>query len=416
MKIHAGFHPFEKVRETMTSAPDTLSARLSSEGLPEGASHIRFSRGGRLLFWTDNFPVFLRESLPMEALEAFLGEMANWIVPPDRSTIEKFRFMLGTEPRGGIGFGVRRQGIYPPGHAGLFYQKVENGWHCVLLGPVEEPLSPDMILGSRFFSGESGIQGAIEEWLVKMDNQLLENVALDVLQEGLPDTLLSGIDVHPVHSTAAASGSSDAPGSEHLASPADLPLARWWGTVDEKTQTGKHYTIHSTIRCGRVLPVVAVSADIRAVGTFGMSEYRKILSRMASKTLDAARAFSWSPRYRYVEGWREPEGYDTRWAGEILGHLVRESEEVSLLPVTATKQDLPKILRKTRPDEPYFWIPSREQVWIALRGTGVEKARAMVVPSIGARMSLCVGPPVSLEAFARMIADDLKGSSGSPSG
>ena len=99
-----------------------------------------------------------------------------------------------------------------------------------------------------------------------------------------------------------------------------------------------------------------------------------------------------------------------------MGHLVRESEEVSLLPVAATKQDLPKILRKTRPDEPYFWIPSREQVWIALRETGVEKARAMVVPSIGSRMSLCVGLPVSLEVFARTIADDLKGSSGSPSG
>jgi hypothetical protein len=416
MKINAGLHPFEKVRQTMTSAPDTLSARLSSEGLPEGASHIRFSRGGRLLFWSDNFPVFLRESLPMEAMEAFLGEMTNWIVPPDRSTIEQLRSMLGTEHRGGIGFGVRRQGAYPPGHAGLFYQQVENGWHFLLLGPVEEPLSPDMILGSRFFSGEPGIQGAIEEWLVSMDNQLLENVALDALQEGLPETILSGIDVRPVHSTAASSGSSDEPGSEPVAFPKDLPLARWWGTVDEKTQTGKHYTIHSTIRCGRVLPVVAVSADIRAVGTFGMSEFRKILSRMASRTLDAVRTFSWSPRYRYVEGWREPEGYAIRWTGEILGHLLRESEEISLLPVSATKQDLPKVLRKTRPDEPYFWIPSREQAWIALRGTGVEKARAMVVPSVGARMSLCVGPPVSLETFSRMIADDLTGASGSPSG
>lgn len=416
MKINAGFHPFEKVRETIPSAPDALSARLSSEGLPEGASHIRFSRGGRLLFWTDNFPVFLRESLPMDTLEAFLGEMTNWIVPPDRSATEKLRSMLGNEPRGGIGFGVRRQGMYPPGHAGLFYQQVENGWHCVLLGPREEPLSPDMILGSRFFSGESGIQGAIEEWLVSMDNQLLENVALEALQEGLPETLLSEIDVRPVHSTAAASRPSDEPGSEPVASPEALPLARWWGTVDEKTQTGKHYTIHSTIRCGRVLPVVAVSADIRAVGTFGMSEFRKILSRMASRTLDAVRAFAWSPRYRYVEGWKEPEGYAIRWAGEILGHLVRESEEISVLPVSARKQDLPKILRKTRPDEPYFWIPSREQAWIALRGTGVEKARAMVVPSVGARMSLCVGSPVSLEAFARTIADELKGASGSSSG
>lgn len=416
MKINAGFHPFEKVRETIVSAPDTLSDRLSSEGLPEGASHIRFSRGGRLLFWTDNFPVFLRETLPMDALEAFLGEMTNWIVPPDRSAIEKLRSMFGTEPRGGIGFGVRRQGMYPPGQAGLFFQQVEDGWHCVLLGPGEEPLNPDMILDSRFFSGESGIQGAIEEWLVSMDNKLLENVALDALQDGLPETLLSEIDVRPVHSTAAASRSSDEPGPEPVALPEDLPLARWWGTVDEKSQTGKHYTIHSTIRCGRVLPVVAVSADIRAVGTFGMSEFRKILSRMASKTLDAVRAFAWSPRYRYVAGWKEPEGYAIRWAGEILGHLARESEEISLLPVSATKQDLPKILRKTRPDEPYFWIPSREQAWIALRGTGVEKARAMVVPSVGARMSLCVGAPVSLETFARTIADDLKGASGSSSG
>lgn len=241
-------------------------------------------------------------------------------------------------------------------------------------------------------------------------------MALDALQDALPETLLSEVDVRAVHSTAAAARSSGEPGPEPVVPPEDLPLARWWGTVDEKTQTGKHYTIHSTIRCGRVLPVVAVSADIRAVGTFGMSEFRKILSRMASKTLDAVLAFSWSPRYRYVDGWKEPEGYAIRWAGEILGHLARESEEISLLPVSATKQDLPKILRKTRPDEPYFWIPSREQAWIALRGTGVEKARAMVVPSVGARMSLCVGAPVSLETFARTLADDLKDVPGGSSG
>jgi hypothetical protein len=110
-----------------------------------------------------------------------------------------------------------------------------------------------------------------------------------------------------------------------------------------------------------------------------------------------------------VDGWQEPEGYGKEWAPAVLGHLVAEGGSVTLLPVRATRKDLPLVLKKTRPDEPYFWSPAQERLWIALRGTDIEKAREIVSPSVASRMSLKVEPPVSLQGFARMSGVEFPG-------
>ncbi len=404
MKIVAAQHPLFRKSESPV-APDSLSEALLACGLPERASHIRFSGNGYLLFWTEDFPSFLREDLPLEAMEIFLREMENWAIPPDRNALERLRKMVLEESRGGIVFRVRRRHPYPEGRCGLFFRKVEDGIHYVLAGPGEGEVNLDAILSGSFFSRDVPFDPACAEWLTSLDDLLLAKVAIQTLRDGITDSFLSAVDVRPVRLGAGVLSLDDKKDdkNEKVPSPSGSSgLIRWWGTVVENADSGKQYRIHATIRCGRVLPVLTVSADVRSLGTIGMSGFRKVLARMSFRTLEAARDFSWSLRYRYVDGWQEPEGYRKEWAPVVLEHLVEESGEVTLLPLRATSKDLPMVLRKTRPDEPYFWSLAQERLWIALRGTDIEKARSLVSPSVAARMSLNVEPPVSLKGFSRM--------------
>ncbi|WP_053765299.1 hypothetical protein [Leptospirillum ferriphilum] len=405
MKIVAAQHPLFRKSESPV-APESLNEALRASGLPEDASHIRFSQKGSLLFWSDDFPSFLREDLPLDAMEIFWGEVESWMVPLDRGVLEKFREMLSKESRGGVLFRVRRRPPYPEGRCGLFFRNVEDGFHYVLVGSEKGDIDVEAILNTPFFSREDVFDPPCKEWLTFLDDALLAKVAVQTLQEGIPDAFLPAVDVRPVR----------VPPGEVFpeCSPEEVPvtsggagLARWWGTVVEHADTEKEVRVHATIRCGRVLPVLTVSADVHSLGTIGMSGFRKVLARISSRTLEAARDFSWSLRYRYVDGWKEPEGYAKEWASVVLGHLVGESGLVTLLPLRATRKDLPMVHRKTRPDEPYFWSDSQERLWIALRGTDLEKARSIVSPSVASRMSLRVEPPVSLQGFARMAGVDI---------
>ncbi|MCL4461393.1 MAG: hypothetical protein M1297_06765 [Nitrospirae bacterium] len=400
MEILAAKHPQDKKNEEPV-APEALAQKLLASGLPEKASHVRFSGKGYLLFWSDNFPSFLREDLPPEGMEIFLGEVASWVVPPDRGTVDRLREMIGESSQGGVVFRVRRRFPFPEGRGGLFFRKMEDGVHFVLVGPQAEEVNSERVLESPFFSGEDPFREDCLVWLTGLDDVFFEEMAVQTLREEIPDSFLSAVDVRSVRVLTGKPHAAENDG-ETVGPQGTSGLVRWWGTVVEEPESEKQYRIHATIRCGRVLPLLTVSADTRSLGTIGMSGFRKTLARMSARTLEAAQVFSWSPRYRYVDGWREPEGYGKEWAPAVLGHLVAESGEVTLLPVRATRKDLPVVLKKTRPDEPYFWSLAQERLWIALRGMSIEKARALVSPSVASRMSLKVEPPVSLQGFARM--------------
>ena len=407
MKIFAAQHPLFRQNEEPV-APGPLTESLLACGFPEKTSHVRFSGKGYLLFWSESFPSFLREDLPLEAMDIFLGEVENWVIPHDRTAVEHLRKTIAGESRGGIAFRVRRRPPYPEGRCGLFFRKVEDGIHFALMGPQEKAVDPEEVLAAPFFSQDVPFDRACAAWLTGLDDALLEEVAIQTLQEDISESFLSAVEMHSVRPGGGDPPSEEKEGESPLP-PVGTGLVRWWGTVVEQTDSEKQYRIHATIRCGRVLPVLTVSADVRSLGTIGMSGFRRVLARMSSRTLEAARNFSWSLRYRYVDGWQEPEGYGKEWAPAVLGHLVSEAGEVTLLPVRATRKDLPLVLKKTRPDEPYFWSPAQERLWIALRGTDIEKARELVSPSVASRMSLKVEPPVSLQGFARMSGVEFPG-------
>ncbi|MGL3710521.1 hypothetical protein ACSYAY_06615 [Leptospirillum ferriphilum] len=400
MKIVAAQHPLFR-KNGFPVAPESLNKVLLASGLPENAFHLRFSGKGSLLFWSEDFPSFLREDLPLDAMEIFLEEVESWSLPLDRGILERFREMLAKESRGGVVFRVRRRHPYPEGRCGLFFRKVEDGSHYVLVGPEKGEIEVDAILNTPFFSRDDLFEPPCKAWLTFLDDALLTNVAVGTLEEGIPDAHLPAFDIRPVRVPPGEGFLEGSPGETPVPSAA-AGLVRWWGTVLEQAEREKEVRVHATIRCGRVLPVLTVSADVRSLSTIGMSGFRKVLARMSFRTLEAARDFSWSLRYRYVDGWKEPEGYAKEWAPVVLEHLVEESGLITLLPLRATRKDLPMVHRKTRPDEPYFWSLAQERLWIALRGTDLEKARSIVSPSVASRMSLKVEPPVSLQGFARM--------------
>ncbi|MHB8543594.1 MAG: hypothetical protein ACYC9S_06280 [Leptospirales bacterium] len=400
MKIFAARHPFMKDK-VVIEAPEALSDLLSAVcgNFLSEAAHLGFSRAGHLLYWTENLPAFLRDFLPVDGIDVFFMEMRNWADPKGKKILDVFRPKLLSETRADIAFSVVRCGLIPAGMVGFFSLKQADRFHFTLVGPGGIKPDSDEILNSSLFSDDSVFQSKIDVWLKSLDNDLLERMAMEVFHDDIPESSIPGLVIRSVENPDKnlVDGSDCA---QDFVTLKDNPaLFRWWGTVIEEIDQSRNYWIHTVVRCGRVLPVLTVSADIHALKKIGVFPLRKVLTRMSGRILEVAQAFTWSPKYRYVNDWLEPKGYDIKKAGEIIECIVQESKDVMILPIQSSVRTLPEVFRKSRLDEPYFWDSDHEMVYVVLRNTTMENAERIVSPSIALRMALPVGAPMSLESF-----------------
>lgn len=399
MKIIAAVHPLLE-GSSPKIAPASLSETLSdpSSGLPSESWHIGFSRAGNLLYRTDNLPDFL-ESLPTaDAMDLFLEAVGNWIQFKDLKAYGEFRTKIFTDSRTETVFRVNRRDVHSPQMIGIASMKYEDGYHIVMI-PEMAGVHADIVLRPDFFSGESKIVGLIGEWLETVDEVTLTEVALETFRNETQNTSPANIRIRPVNGPRVGIPmDSGAPGTPQVLG--DMAaLTRWWGTVVENAERPKNFWIHTVLRCGRIHPVVIVSADTEVIKGMGITPFRQILTKMSEKILEIARSYTWSRKYRYAKYWTGPSGYDMKQAETVIEMMSLDGKPMSVIPVYATSRDLKSVTRKIRIDEPYFWDEKRHQLWVILRDTSLENAEVTVRPAFVSRMENLVGAPMSVETF-----------------
>ncbi len=405
MKIIASVHPLIDGKP-FKSAPDALSKLLSgSSGLPPASWHIGFSRAGNLLYRTDNMPDFFQNLSTVDAMDRFLEELDHWIQFKDLKNYGDFRSKIFTNRRIETVVRVNRRDKDTPLMIGIASRKFEDGYHVVLV-PEKDGTSADAVLRPGFFSEESKVMSMISEWLEKVDEETLSDVAVEAFRQETGDAGLPNVLIRPVTgSSVKLAMENGAPGTPHVVG--DMAaLTRWWGTVVENSDRPRNFWIHTVLRCGRIHPVVIVSGDTDIIRSVGITTFRKILTRMSEKILECARVFTWSKKYRYAKFWNGIAGYDIKQAEAIIEMMSLDGKPMSVIPIYATSRDLKSVALKIRIDEPYFWDEKHHQIWVVLRDTTLENAEVTVRPSFVSRMENLIGVPMSVETFVLTYCHD----------
>lgn len=402
MDLLAAPHPFCNRKQPCVSPPrisEILSAPESE--IPPDSWHIGFSRAGDLLYHSDSAPEFFGNTPTLKGLDAFLEELGHWINYKDFQNYESFRAKLFKDTRADTVVRVNRVEPSRPPMLGIACRKHANGFHVICVAGREGESSPDVVLKPGFFSNEDDFLKESKAWLESVDEDTLSGVAVETFQR---ETARSPI------STATIRGISGKPLKvPPYADPDQIPRmpgtvansGRWWGSLIENAASRpRDYWVHTMVRCGRILPVVTLSANTGSIENVGMTFFSNVLARMSEATLECAKSYTASAKYRYAKYWKGYEGYDLQKAELILELVSKDSGAVSIIPIHTTSQDLLRVSRKIRLDEPYFWDEKRSEVWVVLRNTSVENAELMVRPSLTTRLDgSLVGTPQTVESF-----------------
>ncbi|BAM06679.1 hypothetical protein [Leptospirillum ferrooxidans] len=400
MRIMASQHPLMS-QAPVLYAPDKVGSGLEANagGLPDGSWHMGFSKGGDLIYRSDNLPPLFSTMPTLKAQDLFFSELSDILPATETRTFDDFRNQIFSEKKAHILFKVRRKDLTLPPRMGISARKFENGIHVIFV-PEGKGLDPSVVKSPDFFSDDTKIQQEITSWLTRLDEETLCTTALGAFQSEYRQRYEPGILFRTAHGTPIGVP----PGTDSEKLPG-LPqnfsvMPRIWGSTLEGSQkTLEHLWIHTLLRCARVLPVVSVSANAEFLKRTGLATYRKVLQKMSLLILESVRTFTWSPQYRYARQWLNPAGFDIRQAESLVSKIRHETSEITFLPIRASASTLKGIAEKTRMDEPFFWDPKEEQAWILLRNVSIDNAETMARSSIASRLETLAGTPVSLESF-----------------
>ena len=382
-------------------APEEVASVLgdSAGGIPEGSWHMGFSKGGDLIYRSDNLPALFANLPTLKAQDLFFSELSGILPSNETRTFEDFRTQIFSEKKAHIVFKVRRKDLTLPPRMGISAKKFENGIHFLFI-PEGKGADPSTVKNPDFFTDDRKIQEELNSWLTRLDEETLCAIALGAFQAEYKKRYEPGILFRTAQGTPiglpVGSNTEELPGLPQNFS----VMPRIWGsTLEGNKKTLEHLWIHTLLRCARVLPVISVSANAEFLQRTGLATYRKVLQKMSLLILESVRTFTWSPKYRYARQWLNPAGFDIRQAEYLVGKIRHETSEITFLPVRASASTLKGIAEKTRMDEPFFWDQKEEQAWILLRNLSIDNAETMARSSIATRLETLAGTPVSLESF-----------------
>lgn len=402
MDLLAACHPFVERKKPRVSPPG-ISDILSSpaEEIPPDSWHIGFSRAGDLLYYSDNAPDFFRNVPTLKGLDTFMDELGHWVNYKDFQNFTTFRKKFFSDARDETVVRVNRVDLNRPQMLGVASRKHADGYHLIFVPGHEGGANPDIVLKPGFFQNEAAFLKEVKDWLERVDEETLAEAAVETFKNEtaeapIPTAAIRSVKGDPLKLPANSEIHQIPQISESL-----LASGRWWGSViEDAANRPRDYWIHTSVRCGRVLPVLTLSVNTESIKKVGVSFFSDVLDQMSGKILECAKSYTGSPKYRYAKYWKGYEGYDFQKAETIIELVSRDSMVVSLIPIHTTSQDLLRVSRKIRLDEPYFWDERRGQVWIVLRNTSVENAELMARPSLTDRMDgPLVGAPQNVETF-----------------
>jgi hypothetical protein len=402
MDLLAACHPFFDTKKPRVSPPgisDILSSPASE--IPPDSWHIGFSRAGDLLYFSDNAPDFFRNVPTLKGLDTFMDELGHWVNYKDFRNFETFRTKLFTEARAETVVRTNRVELNRPPMLGIASRKHADGYHLIFVTGQEGGANPDIVLKPGFFQNEKDFLKEANDWLERVDEETLAETAVETFKN---ETASSPISTAAIRSLKGDPLKLPANSEIHQIpqlSESLLASGRWWGSViEDAANRPRDYWIHTSVRCGRVLPVVTLSVNTGSIKQVGVSFFSCVLAEMSEKILGCAKSYTGSPKFRYAKYWKGYEGYDFQKAETIIELVSKDSMVLSIIPIHTTSQDLHRVSRKIRLDEPYFWDERRGQVWVVLRNTTVENAELMARPSLTARLGgTLVGPPQTIETF-----------------
>jgi len=382
-------------------APEAVDNVLGDRatGIPEGSWHMGFSKGGDLIYRSDNLPSIFSALPTLKAQDLFFSELSGILPSAETRTFEDFRNHIFSEKKAHIVFKVRRKDLTLPPRMGISARKFENGIHFLFV-PEGKGTDPSSVKNPNFFIDDGKIQNEVTNWLTRLDEETLCAIALGGFQAEYRQRYEPGILFRTAQGTPI--------GLPPEASLENLPgipqnfsvMPRIWGsTLEGGRKNPEHLWLHTLLRCARVLPVISVSANAEFLQRTGLATYRKVLNKLSSLILESVRTFTWSPKYRYARQWLNPAGFDIRQAEPLVGKIRHETPEITFLPVRASASTLRVIAEKTRMDEPFFWDPKEEQAWLLLKNVSIDNAETMARISIATRLETLAGTPISLETF-----------------
>jgi len=400
LRIIASKHPLMN-QAPVLYAPVEVDNVLGdrADGIPEGSWHMGFSRGGDLIYKSDNLPPLLSALPTLKAQDLFFAELSGVLPSTETRTFEEFRNHIFSEKKASIVFKVRRKDLTLPPRMGIAARKFENGLHFLFI-PEGKGTDPSAVGNPDFLSDTARIQTEVTNWLTRLDEETLCAIALGAFQSEYRQRYEPGI----LFRTAQGTPIGLPPG----ASTENLPgipqnfsvMPRIWGSALEGNRKNlEHLWLHNLLRCARILPVISISANAEFLQRTGLANYRKVLHRLSILILESVRTFTWSPKYRYARQWLTPAGFDIRQAEVLVEKIRHETPEITFLPVRASASTLKVIAEKTRMDEPFFWDQKEEQAWLCLKNVSLENTETMARNSIATRLETLAGSPISLESF-----------------